>query len=939
MARRKRIPYDPPHLRKGKKGRRSGVPRRPDQIFMSRRMFLAKSGIVAAFSVLAAKLGYMQLIEGEKYRAAAVDNITQDEILKADRGVVYDRKGRELAVNERTWEVRLRPAQLPAVATPERARVLDQLINALNLPDALVLDPRAIPTGQEATVYARSAQLLGKILVAEETDQMTQRPFLSVPGHIVRVNGLDLEVYLYPDEAGRRADSVKIAADGQIIAGEEQDWPAPPRFAMRGNVLTLLVTPDNRLASRVDRAITALPETGIDLAQVTTMLKESGLAAWTAYIEDEKRYNYLVNLEDDLSTDLAALCRAHLNELPGVKVINRLEYLVENGGFAERIVVRRGVPREVALKLEANKLSLPGVELDGDVLTRRYPGGEAMSHILGYVGQVSEADREKEENQSEFGTPRYELDDFIGKDGLERTMEKLLRGVPGIRTVEMSVLGGPGTTVPGTEIPSSPGKNIQLTIDLELQRAVSQILQAGITFSNEDRRAIAERDPNRPFKKASGAGCVVAIDPRNGEVLAMVSFPHFDNQLFVDGISQRKYAEYISDESNKPLVDRALRGIYPPGSTCKMFMAAAALEEGKIDTNTTFNCTGAIRVPPEFNEAGGNFHPCWLTSGHETLDIFGAIERSCDVFFYNTGTPKQRLSSRPGYLHYYDVFDYGTGTPRMGESHDFSGLGIQLILKHLKDQFWFGQTTGIDLPTEDPSDNLWRQNADVQRGWSAGDTINVSIGQGEFLTTPLQLAVNLAAIANRGTVYKPQLVREAFDDARTEVESITSTVLRKLSLKSEVFDVVLEGLRRVVQEPTGTAFQNADQSSKWALTNPEGETTISIAGKTGTAELGEADELGNYDRQHAWFTCFAPFDKPEIAVAVIIEDGGEGSSYAVPVADRVLRAYFESTGARPRGRVLRAESPVTSFDQPVLAPSAAFPAPGLNAVPGAQPQD
>jgi len=234
---------------------------------------------------------------------------------------------------------------------------------------------------------------------------------------------------------------------------------------------------------------------------------------------------------------------------------------------------------------------------------------------------------------------------------------------------------------------------------------------------------------------------------------------------------------------------------------------------------------------------------------------------------------------------------------------------------------------------------LWRQNADVQRGWSAGDTINVSIGQGEFLTTPLQLAVNVAALANRGTIYQPKLVREVFDDARTDVETTDTTKLRELGFKPEVLDVVLEGMRRVVQQQTGTAFQNADQSSKWALTNPEGEPEIVIAGKTGTAELGEADEFGNYDRQHAWFTCFAPLEEPEIAVAVIIEDGGEGSSYAVPVADRVLRAYFETTGARARGRVLRAEGAVTSFDQPVLAPSAAFPAAGLNAVPGALPQD
>jgi penicillin-binding protein 2 len=941
MARRKRMVYDPPHLRAGRKGKRPGAPRRPDQIFMTRRMFLARGIVVAAFTTLAAKLGYMQVAERRQYQALAIDNITRSEVLKATRGGIYDRKNRELAINERTWEVRVLPADLPEEGSPGRIRVLDQLVNALHLPDALVLDPNSVPVGQEETVYARTAQLLGKVLAVERSDATAQLPVLGTAGQVIKVNGQDLQVFLYVNEMARKADSVKIAAEGEVVAGQKVSWSAPPHFFSQANVLALLVGGDDRLVSRVARAIDSLSE-GATLDGVATTLRQDGFAAWKAYIDQQEKINYLVNLEDDLTTDLAALCRAHLNELPGVKVMNRLEYLVANGMSAERVVVQRSVPREVALKLEANKLSLPGVELDGDVMTRRYPGGEAMSHILGYVGTVSEADRKDPKNESAAGSPRYQLDDMIGKDGLERTQEDLLRGTPGLRTIEMTPAGGLGRVIPGSEVDPVPGKNLSLTIDLELQRAVSEILRDGIAFSNADRQAIAAADPTRPLKKESGAGCVVAIDPRNGDVLAMVSFPHYDNQLFVNGISQRKYTEYVSDEANKPLFDRALRGSYPAGSTLKPFHAAAALHEKKLDVKKTYSCVGAILVPLEWDESKGNTYPCWKwkSNGHGALDVFGAIEQSCDVFFYNVGAPRQPLADGTGFLHYRDrnlVNNQIDQAP-----HYFEGLGIELIKENLEKRFWFGQPTGIDLPTEAPGvvpDQSWLAKTHPDQNWSAGATINVSIGQGFFETTPLQLALNTAALGNRGTIYKPQLRHGIFDDLREGVRLTKSEILRTLDLEPGVFDVVREGMRRVVHSPAGTAHQNLDQSTKWPLTNPRGEPEILIGGKTGTAELGDQDAQGNYERQHAWFTLFAPLEKPEIAISVIIEDGGEGSSYAVPVADRVLRAYFETTGRRARGKVLRPEGMPATGDASVLAPSAVFPTPGSMSSPGSQRQD
>lgn len=931
MGRRKRIPYDPPHARKGRRSRRPTPVSQAAQALVSRRMLIARGAVVAAFGGLAARLGYLQVVEGEKYRSQAVSNIRKSETIPATRGVIYDRAGRELAVNRQTWEVRVRPADLPTDAA-QRQQVMSTLINALNLPDALVLDPLNVPEGAARTVYIRTAQLLGKVLTVEPTGTQTSYVFFKAPADILTVNGRTLQVFVYPDIQARKSDWARISSDGRLVAGNEMAWPDTPHFAAQGNVLTLLLSSDDRLAARVERAVGTLPADEVStLDKVETVLREDALNAWTSYIEQESAHNYLVRLEDDLSTDQAALCRAHLNELPGVSMMNQVEYLVENGRYQDSVPIRTGVPREVALKLEANRLYLPGVDVDGGVLIRRYPGGDAFSHLLGYVGKVSQRDLSASTNKDTFGNALYEDNDDIGKDGLELTLETMLRGTRGRQVVEMDLDGTSWRSLPDSVIEPTAGRNVTLTVDLEFQRAVSEILALGIAYSNEDRKLLASLDPTRVFKKASGAGSVVAIDPRSGEVLAMVSLPHYDNQLFVDGISERKYEEYVSDEANKPLLDRSVRGEYPPGSTLKVFEAAAALQDKKITPQKTYSCAGAIEVPFAWDESKGDPHPCWAwrLGGHQALDVYGAIEQSCDVFFYNVGAPRQPIDeSKSDYLHYRDL---DMRSNQLGEKHYFEGLGIQAIKSYLSDQFRFGQATGIDLPAEAKGvvpDAEWLARNYQGAGWSVGDTINVSIGQGYFLTTPMQLALNVSSIANSGTLHKPLLLKETFNDARTSVDVTKPAEFRKLGFAKANLDVVREGMRRVCHADMGTARVNSDGSSKWALTNPEGEKEITLGGKTGTAELGQPDDNGIYERQHAWFTCFAPWDNPVIAIAVIVEDGGEGSAYAVPVADRVVRAYMELTGARPRGVVLRKDGDPTRLDQTVLADGAKFPQPG-----------
>ena len=922
MARRKRIPYDPPGER-GKK-RRQGVPLRPDQLFMTRRMFLARGGIVAAFSVLAGKLGHMQVMRRDNFRALAKDNYVRSEQLKSTRGLILDRNGKELAVNRRRWEVRVVPADLPDDDV-QRARVLNHLIAELGLPDALVLNPNSVPTDHEEAIYARTHRLLNKPnLDVQVTNQGVRQSILSVPGRRFRVNDQWLDVFVYKTVAAREADSRRTDPDGALVDGKPVAWETPPEVKVAptviesGNVLALLMTDAPALTAYVTRGMAPLADAPLaddpaGLEKLAEVLRTSGLRAWRSYIKQTAAINNLVVLEDNLTVDQAALCRASLNELPGVSVMNVLEYRIENAiGSHQPVVVKSGVPRELALKLEANRLFLPGVSLDDSGLVRHYPAGEAMSHLLGYVGKISPEDLAADREASGEDKAFYAEDDTVGVAGLEWTMEKMLRGHKGKRWVEFDNTGVVQRVIPEEGSPAVPGKNLKLTIDAELQEAVSGILKWGIDFANEDRRQQGKLDEKYPADN----GAIVVMNPRSGEILAMASFPHFDNQLFADGISQAKFEEYAEDKK-KPLLNHAIMETYPPGSTLKPFHAASALNDGKITPETTFNCTGAIFVPLPGSRTEGNHYECWNKAGHQSLNVYDAIKESCDVFFYNVGVPGD------GDLHYYDE----NGESRVIEfavKHPFTGLGIKQIKKDLMEQFWFGQQTEVDLPGEqegDVPDPDWLvEEYGPTYGWSAGDTVNVSIGQGYFKATPLQLAVNTAAIANGGTVHKPLLVREASDDSGQNTQTFAPKELRRIGIASHHLDVVREGMRRVVHERGGSAFRFDDERTRWPYTNPDGEDEILIAGKTGTAEIGVADEAtGDYARQNAWFTGYAPFDNPEVVVTLVLHDGGGSSTYAVPVADRVMRAYFELVGKRKRGKMLRGEDgapPDPSLDAP-----------------------
>ncbi|MCA9832955.1 MAG: hypothetical protein KC435_03360 [Thermomicrobiales bacterium] len=838
FSRHKRMQYDPPGERKRKK--RNDRHLRVDQIELNRRTLLMKTGLVGVFGTMAAKLGYMQLVQGEAYREKAQENVINTEFLPAARGLIVDRRGRRLAENRRSWELLIHPDQLPDEKEEAEARqhVLDTLISALQIEDTLVAQQAGMRKGSENTVFSRVATMLG-------------------------------------------------------YTGEDA-------------------------AERIDY--------------------------WTKALDREIYLNLTPN--GGLTQDDAARFRAAINEMPGIQVMNRLVWQIENQ-WSKRlpVLIASDVPRETALKLEANKMYLPGVELNDDALVRQYNGGEVMSHVIGYVAPIDAALVDDPRYMGENGERIYEQNDVIGKVGVEQALEKDLRGQRGRREVEVDAMGIQQRVIPKSTRDAVAGQNIWLTIDLELQQAVGKILEEQVAAAAEAKETANQKrladGRDLPWKIPTG-GAVVAYDPRNGEIHAMVSYPYYDNQLFISGISSRKWNEYIEDNGPKAFLNRCVDEAYPPGSTYKVFLAASALDRGSLTVNNEYYCSGCIAVPSTTDYTNAPKWACWKGwSGgeHGTLDVYGAIRESCDVFFYNVASEREEPVDSPNQPVFYWDYHLLEQSIANETKHVFDGEGIASIVEDMTEKFWFGKYTGIEIaegkgffPTPE-----WKIDT-FSESWTVGDSLNLSIGQGEFRATPLQMAFNTGIIAANGEVRTPTIVHKKTQELpkvsqvlaatpqsavatpqsatpapTTTASTPTEEVVRtdpdaQLGMKAEALEVVQEGMRQVVQSELGTAHASAGVT-KWPKLNPTEQLEdgsielINVAGKTGTAEFGLTDDIGAADT-HAWFTCYAPMEDPEIAVAVIIEAGGEGSTFAVPVADTVLRGYFELTGRRERGVVL-----------------------------------
>ncbi len=510
------------------------------------------------------------------------------------------------------------------------------------------------------------------------------------------------------------------------------------------------------------------------------------------------------------------------------------------------IQIKTNVSREVAFILEEDHLNLPGVIVEVDPV-RQYVQGAFTSHVIGYVGRIPQ---ERADDYLDDPTEDYAPNDRIGLNGVELTFERQLRGTKGSRYVEVDYLGREVRPI-GDPTPPLPGNNLHLTLDLRLQKIADKVLKDALA------RILSE------------SGVVIAMDPRNGEILAMVSIPSYDNNLFAHGISAKDY-DALSEDPLHPLVNHAISGQYPPGSVFKITTASAALEDGVIDDETRFLCQGVMTIPDKYDPKRTWSFYCWLRQGHGKIGVVDAIAQSCDIFFY--------------------IAAGGLG--------DYPGLGAER-LAHYARAFGLGEPTGIKLSGESSGlvpDAEWKWDT-YKELWLTGDTYNMAIGQGQVLATPLQMLSATAAVASGGVLYKPQIVRQITDAEGRPVKSFQAEEIRRIPISQEHLALVRQGMWGAVTH--GTAMEAYHPS-------------LTVVGKTGTAEyFGPRDGKGNLPT-HAWYTSFAPVEEPEIALVVFVDGGGEGSQVAVPIGAEILRQYFD---------LPEAEVPTPSEPQPTIEPS------------------
>ncbi|MFA5015716.1 MAG: penicillin-binding protein 2 [Actinomycetota bacterium] len=500
--------------------------------------------------------------------------------------------------------------------------------------------------------------------------------------------------------------------------------------------------------------------------------------------------------------------------------------------YTDRLILKQDIDTATMIYLKENSSKLPGVEVI-DLYLREYNFGFLASHLLGYTGEINE-----ERLQSEAYMD-YEGGDQIGLTGLEEAYESLLKGKKGKIIYEVDPLGRPVNILEETD-PIS-GNDLYLTIDIDLQRFVEEALYQSILEVRQKR--ITNTDE---YYKVPG-GAVVVLDTRNGQVLAMASYPTYNPELFVGGISQAEYAELEDPENHSPLLNRAVMS-FPPGSVIKIVPAYAGLAEEIISERGRLYCAGA------WTGLGENFIKyCWQRGGHGSLDIRGAIKNSCDIYFYQVG---------------YGLLLKNDNTE-------------ELLQQYLR-TFGFGSATGIDLPNEDEGlvpDKEWKKDYfKDQPGytvWFPGDTVNMAIGQGDLLVTPLQLAQAYSILANRGLEYKPYLAKEIKDSEGNLLPDSSEDDYQDLNLDESFVKIIEDGMVQVVS-PGGTAA-----GTFWDFPLSE----VQIAGKTGTAEF-----FGKQD--YAWFASYAPVGSPQYVVVAMLEEAGSGGSNVAPMIEKIYRYLF-----------------------------------------------
>jgi penicillin-binding protein 2 len=493
------------------------------------------------------------------------------------------------------------------------------------------------------------------------------------------------------------------------------------------------------------------------------------------------------------------------------------------------VLIVNNLDRDTALNFDQSSSQVPGFSLDTNPI-REYEDSGTLAAILGYTGRVDEDDLKNDRS--------YATTDFIGKLGLEKQYEPLLRGQNGSEQTEVDASGRPIKLLSAK--PSVPGKNLVLSVDMDLQRKLSESIQTQMQASGST--------------QAAG----IAISPKTGEVLAAVNLPTYDNNLFAKGISQTDYSKLLKDPA-QPLFNKVIGGAYPTGSIIKPLIGSAALQEHVVDTNTSVDDKGQLEIPNKYDPNIKYTFRSYEPGGLGIVNITRAIAVSSNVFFYTLG----------------------------GGFGNIGGLGVDRLTSYYH-RFGLGHKTGIDIPEETSGTVPTPASKKKATGedWYLGDTYNISVGQGDLRASPLQMAVAIAAIANGGNVLQPHFLKEVMDAGGRITQTTPTRVVDKGFIDPANLAVIQAAMKQVVSAPYGTACCKIAQ-----------EVPVAVAAKTGTAEtVVTANGDVNQSKPNAWFTAYAPADDPQIAIVVLLTHAGEGAQFAAPAVRETLTWCFARAG-------------------------------------------
>ena len=861
------------------------------------RIFVPKLIVFIVFSVLMGRLYQLQLVqtEADRHTYSTSVNTTRYVPIRPIRGEIFASDGTTLlAESMPIYTVAIRVSDLPPEDSPERAKVYAQLSQVLGMTNTLTISP---------AIVLDNDKVLREALQKSLTD-------VNVRSFVRTDQTLPMRITV---DADHLFGATQIVERHAPIARFIPRWNAP----IRNNDAALLRDVDSALAD----LSSALEITGTlvisPAVQITTRpeLRADMLRVFgddiAPQIDKIQTQNWLTG-EVPPSASVDAL---HLSEqfTRTLKLENPVEILVRTSDTPryQTIAVKRDIPRTIAMVLKENAANLPGVVIEQDY-RRRYPLSDdiqSLSHVLGYIGRVGSCELvrqnparswvsglldsighavecgilQKKINPYELGIPRYLNDDRIGKSGIESSYEEEMRGQMGIEAVVVDTMGRP---VRASQVvqPTRDGESVVLTIDIELQRKVEQILRNWIHEAELRRVNMPERFAYKRNYMPLQSGAAAVIEVNTGRVLAMASWPSYNNNIWVDPTRADELANLLNpppaqkaeNQRLAPLTNRVISGQYPPGSTLKQFDAIVALQEGVINANTRIRDPGALILKDQYVE--DRFYRFVNSTPRDNgwLDVTEALMRSSNIFFMTVAGGNKE----------------GVVNLNPNEQTIPQGLQINRLAEGLS-KFGFGALTGIKLYGEQPGrvpTPGWKQQV-LRAAWTTGDTYNAAIGQGNLETTPLQLAVAGAAIANSGTVYVPQIVRAIIGPDGRVIQEVPPQVAHKLDFDQDYYEVSRLGMRRSVIEGVNVAAREECSG-------------ILIAGKTGTAEFGPEIVAKNPNgvgtvvvrQSHSWFLGFAPYDNPEIEVVFLSEGSGDmndgSSTIAVPAATQIMQAYF-----------------------------------------------